>query len=42
MPRDNRCVYMARVCFMSVVCGNCVGVCGNVCYVVAVVENSGV
>ena len=28
MPRDNRCVYMAHVCFY-VFCGDCVGVCGN-------------
>ena len=49
MPRDNRCMYMAHVCFCvccsdSVgVCGNvcCVGVCGNVCCVAAVVKNRG-
>ena len=39
MPRDNRCMYMAHVCFY-VCCGDCVGVCGNVCCVAAVVENS--
>ena len=41
MPRDNRCVYMAHVCFY-VCCSDCVGVCGNVCCVAAVVKNSGV
>ena len=40
MPRDNRCMYMAHVCFY-VCCSDCVGVCGNVCCVVAVVKNSG-
>ena len=30
MPRDNRCVYIAHVCFY-VCCSDCVGVCGNVC-----------
>ena len=35
MPRDNRCMYMAHVC-----CSDCVGVCGNVCCVMAVVKNS--
>ena len=39
VPRDNRCVYMAHVCFY-VCCGDGVGVCGNVCCVAAVVENS--
>ena len=39
-PRDNRCVYMAHVCFY-VCCSDCVGVCGNVCCVAAVVKNSG-
>ena len=39
MPRDNRCVYMAHVCFY-VCCSDCVGVCGNVCCVVAVVKDS--
>ena len=33
--RDNRCMYMAYVCFY-VCCSDCVGVCGNVCYVAAV------
>ena len=32
MPRDNRCMYMAHVCFY---------VYGNVCCVAAVVKNSG-
>ena len=36
--RDNICVYMAHVCFY-VCCSDCVGVCGNVCCVAAVVEN---
>ena len=39
MTRDNRCVYMAHVCFY-VCCSDCVGVCGNVCCVAAVVKNS--
>ena len=39
MPRDNRCIYMALVCFY-VCCSDCVGVCGNVCCVAAVVKNS--
>ena len=38
MPRDNRCVYMVYIFYVC--CGDCVGVCGNVCCVVAVVENS--
>ena len=40
MHRDNRCVYMAHVCFY-VRCSDCVGVGGNVCCVAAVVKNSG-
>ena len=40
MPTDNRCMYMAHVCFY-VCCSDCVGVCGNVCCVAAVVKNSG-
>ena len=32
MPRDNRCMYMAHICFY-VWCSDCVGVCGNVCCV---------
>ena len=39
MPRDNRCMYMTHVCFY-VCCSDCVGVCGNVCCVAAVVKNS--
>ena len=39
MPRDNRCLYMVHVCF-DVCCSDRVGVCGNVCYVAAVVKNS--
>ena len=39
MPRDNRCMYMAHVCFY-VCCGDCVGVCENVCCVAAVVKDS--
>ena len=39
MPRDNRCMYKAHVCFY-VCCSDCVGVCGNVCCVTAVVKNS--
>ena len=35
MPRDNRCMYMKHVCFMSVVT---MGFCGNVCCVAAVVK----
>ena len=41
MPRDNRCVYMAHVCFLCLCVSDCVGVCGNVCCVAAVVKNSG-
>ena len=33
-------MYMAYVCFY-VCCSDCVGVCGNVCCVAAVVKNSG-
>ena len=36
---DNRCMYMAHVCFY-VCCSDCVGVCGNVCCVAAVVKDS--
>ena len=39
MSRDNRCMYMAHVCFY-VCCSDCVGVCGNVCCVAAVVKDS--
>ena len=41
VDRYNRCMYMAHVCFY-VCCSDCVGVCGNVCCVAAVVKNSGV
>ena len=37
MPRDNRCMYIARVVFIS--CSDCVVVCGNVCCVVAIVKD---
>ena len=40
MHRDNRCMYMAHACFY-VCCGDCMGVCGNVCCVAAVVTYSG-
>ena len=39
MPRENRCMYIAHACFY-VCCSDCVGVCGNVCCVAAVVKNS--
>ena len=39
MPRDNRCMYIVHVCFY-VCCCDCVGVCGNVCCVAAVVKDS--
>ena len=39
MPRENRYMYMAHVCF-SVCCSDCVRVCGNVSGVAAVVEDS--
>ena len=38
--RDNRCMYMAHVCFY-VCCSDCVGFYGNGCCVVAVVEDDG-
>ena len=39
MPRDNRCIYMAYVCFY--VCwSDCVGVCGKFCCVAEVVKDS--
>ena len=38
MPRDNRCMYMAHV-FFNVCCSDCVGVCGNVCYLAAAVKD---
>ena len=39
MPTDNRCVYMAHICFY-VCCGDCVGVCGKVRCVEAVVKDT--
>ena len=39
MPRDIRCMYMAHVYF-HVCCSDCVGVCGNVYCVVALIQNS--
>ena len=39
LPRDNRCVYMAIVCFY-VCCSDCVGIWVNVCCVAGVVEDS--
>ena len=39
MPRDNRCMYMAHVCFY-VCCIEC-RVCGNVCCVATAVNDSG-
>ena len=37
--RNNRCMYMAHFCFY-VCCSDYVGVCGNVCCVAAVVNDS--
>ena len=39
MLRDNRCMYMAHVCF-HVCCSDIVGVSGNVCCAAAVVKDS--
>ena len=39
VARYNRCMYMTHVCFY-VCCSDCVGVCGNICCVAAVVKNS--
>ena len=39
MPRDTRCMYMAQDCFY-VCCSDCVGNCGKVCCVAAIVEDS--
>ena len=39
MPRDNRCMYMAHVCYY-VCCSDCEGVCRNVCCVASVVKDS--
>ena len=41
MPRYNRCMYIAHVCF-CICCSQYVGVCGNVCCVAAVIEMVGV
>ena len=38
MHRDNRCIYVAYVCFY-VWRSDCVGVCGNVCCVADVVKD---
>ena len=37
--RDNRCMYMAHVCFY-VCCSDCLRVCGKVCCVMVIVKNS--
>ena len=34
-----RCMYMAHACFY-ICCSDCVGVCGNVCCIAAVVKDS--
>ena len=39
MHRDNRCGYMAHVCFY-VHCSDCVVVCGKVCCVASIVKDS--
>ena len=39
MSRNNRSMYMVHVCFY-VCCSDCVGFCGNVSLVAAIVENS--
>ena len=39
MARDNICMYMEHVCFY-VWCSDCMGFCGNVCCVAAVVKYS--
>ena len=39
VARDHRCMYMTNFC-VYVCCSDCVGVCGNVCCVVAVVKDS--
>ena len=39
VARDNRCMYMAHVCFY-VCCNHCVGVCGKVCCVAGIVKDS--
>ena len=40
VPRGNRCVYMAHICYY-VSCSDCVGVCGNVSCVAGIVKDSG-
>ena len=40
MPRDNRCMYMVHVCFMSVIVTGW-GVCVNVCCVMAAIKDIG-
>ena len=39
MPRDNRSMHMAHVCFY-VSCSDCVEFCGNVCCVATVLKDS--
>ena len=39
IPRDNRCMYMAHVCFY-VCCSDYVGVCGNVCCLATVAKDA--
>ena len=39
IPRDNKCMCVSHLCFRSVG-SDCVGVCGNVCCVAAVVKDS--
>ena len=41
LPLVARCLDTIDVCILYVCCSDCVGVCGNVCCVAAVVENSG-
>ena len=38
VSRYNICMYMLHICFY-VCCSDCVGVCGNVCCVAAVVKS---
>ena len=45
LPLVTRCLYTLDVCilwnmFVFYVCCDCVGVCGNVCWVAAIVEDS--
>ena len=39
LPLVARCMYIAHVCFY-ICCSDCVGVCGNVCCVAAIVKDS--